>query len=75
MEQTLDLGVPGFEAMWYGTQLFWKHPKCRAWNRVEFGPDHHHLVEAEPLTISQSLLCPQGCGTHGYIRGGKWVPA
>jgi hypothetical protein len=32
-------------------------------------------VEAdEPLTISPSLLC-RACGHHGFIRGGKWVPA
>jgi hypothetical protein len=31
-------------------------------------------VEAwEPLTISPSVLC--SCGDHGYIRGGRWVPA
>lgn len=27
----------------------------------------------EPLTISPSLLC--GCGDHGFIRNGVWVPA
>lgn len=75
MEETIDLGTPGFEAMWYGTQFLWKHPKCRSWNRVEFGAGHHHLVETSPVTISPSLLCPQGCGTHGYIIEGKWVPA
>jgi hypothetical protein len=33
-----------------------------------------HLDAESPLTISPSLLCP-GCGHHGFIRGGKWVPA
>lgn len=28
----------------------------------------------EPLTLSPSLLC-RACGDHGFIRGGKWVPA
>lgn len=28
----------------------------------------------EPLTIAPSVLC-QGCGDHGWIRGGQWVPA
>lgn len=28
----------------------------------------------EPLTLSPSLLC-MACGDHGFIRGGKWVPA
>lgn len=27
----------------------------------------------EPLTISPSILC--SCGWHGFIRGGRWVPA
>ena len=27
----------------------------------------------EPLTLSPSLLCH--CGDHGFIRGGRWVPA
>jgi hypothetical protein len=32
----------------------------------------------EPLTLSPSILCAPdkgGCGLHGYIRGGLWVPA
>lgn len=32
----------------------------------------------EPLTLSPSILCTiekGGCGLHGYIRGGLWVPA
>lgn len=32
------------------------------------------LEQLEPLTISPSLLC-RHCGTHGFIRQGKWVPA
>lgn len=28
----------------------------------------------DPLTLSPSLLC-RACGHHGFIRGGKWVPA
>lgn len=28
----------------------------------------------EPLTLSPSLLC-RGCGDHGLIRSGRWVPA
>lgn len=33
------------------------------------------VVSLEPATleISPSLLCH--CGDHGYIRGGRWVPA
>lgn len=28
----------------------------------------------EPLTLSPSLRCTV-CGEHGFIRGGRWVPA
>jgi hypothetical protein len=59
--------------------LEWKHPACRAWSYLYFKPDArstgHVLVQHEPLTIQGSLLCPGGCGTHGTIENGKWVPA
>ena len=32
----------------------------------------------EPLTLSPSIRCSPdkgGCGIHGYIREGRWVPA
>lgn len=32
------------------------------------------LHSLEPLDISPSLLCLI-CGDHGFIRGGKWIPA
>jgi len=35
----------------------------------------HRLVSEDPLTIEPSILCPAGCGLHGFIRGGRWVPA
>lgn len=28
----------------------------------------------EPLTLSPSLLC-RACGHHGFIKGGRWIPA
>jgi hypothetical protein len=31
------------------------------------------LHSLDPLHIEPSLLC--GCGNHGWIRDGKWVPA
>lgn len=61
--------------MWYGTQLFWKHPGCASWSLVNFGVGGHTLVQASPLTVSPALRCPQKCGTHGSILEGKWVPA
>lgn len=36
--------------------------------------DGGHRIEcADPLTISPSILCPD-CGTHGFIRDGRWTP-
>jgi hypothetical protein len=31
------------------------------------------VEQADPLTVSPSILCV--CGDHGYIRDGAWVPA
>lgn len=31
------------------------------------------LVSLDPLTLAPSLLC-RVCGTHGFIRDGKWMP-
>lgn len=49
--------------------------KCSggAWLPVT-GPDRWELVSRDPLTLSPSILC-RGCGLHGFIREGKWVPA
>lgn len=32
------------------------------------------VASLDPLTLSPSLLC-RGCGNHGFIKNGKWVPA
>lgn len=46
---------------------------------IEEGHGHPawELVSKDPLTISPSILCvpPHGCGIHGFITDGKWVPA
>jgi hypothetical protein len=34
---------------------------------------NHTIVSREPLTITASLIC-LGCGWHGFITDGKWVP-
>lgn len=58
--------------------LIWKHTGCRCWFTLRFKPDSastgHELVKLEPLTIRGSLLCPKGCGSHGHIVDGRWVP-
>lgn len=35
----------------------------------------HRIVTLDPLTIVASILCAQGCGFHGFITNGHWVPA
>lgn len=32
------------------------------------------IVQSEPLTLTPSLQC-RACPSHGFITGGKWVPA
>lgn len=47
------------------------------WDSVMLAPKWTHgwqIVCREPLELSPSLLC-RLCGTHGFVRGGKWVPA
>ena len=44
-----------------------------AWAKEFENPVVWQVQSWEPLTISPSLLC--GCGDHGFIREGKWVPA
>lgn len=41
--------------------------------RAHFSGPYWTVESWEPLTLSPSLRCH--CGDHGYIRGGKWVPA
>jgi hypothetical protein len=37
-------------------------------------PDGWTVEQAQPLTLSPSILC-RVCNLHGFIRDGKWVPA
>lgn len=37
-------------------------------------PGHQVTREAGTVSISPSILCPD-CGTHGFVRDGRWVPA
>jgi hypothetical protein len=53
---------------------------CVGWINLDVARNHD-LPEArkwqveswDPITLSPSLLC--GCGDHGFVRSGKWVPA
>jgi hypothetical protein len=41
---------------------------------VAGGTRGHDLDQADPLTLSPSLLW-SCCNTHGWIREGRWIPA
>jgi len=66
-----------------GLGLLWHHPGCRPWAHLSFKPFQstgHVLVDGSPerperLTIRGSLLCPMGCGDHGFIELGRWRAA
>lgn len=32
----------------------------------------HDVIQVEPLTLSPSLACEDGCTSHGYIENGVW---
>ncbi len=61
--------------------ILWLHT-CRddrrtlCWIDVTSG-QRHRLTNEDPehLTVEPSVLCPVGCGDHGFIRDGKWVAA
>ena len=42
--------------------------------RLQLEDGGHRITSREPLTIEPSIHCPD-CGTHGFIRNGRWVPA
>jgi hypothetical protein len=41
---------------------------------VAAGTSAHTLVSRDPLHLEPSLLW-RCCGTHGWVRGGVWIPA
>lgn len=46
-------------------------PEIDRWRAAGVG--RHDLVKADPLHFEPSMLWPC-CGTHGWIRNGRWVP-
>lgn len=58
--------------------ILWLH-RCgdknvACWIDIASG-ERHTLVSEEPLTLEPSILCPIGCGDHGYVREGRWIAA
>lgn len=60
--------------------VYYEHPCAPGFCGYDYVPlkpsweDGWDLISEEPLTLSPSLLC-RACGHHGFIRGGKWIPA
>lgn len=82
--EPIDIGH-GVSLMWDddGRGFHWRHPGCRAWMPLRLKPDEksagHSLLsggrgDMAALTIHGSLRCPACGGSHGFIRGGRWVP-
>jgi hypothetical protein len=76
-------GVPDEER--YGATIFHTDPQgqpCAGFvtfagevqRRIEPDrPNTWNVISWEPLTIEPSVLC--SCGDHGFITGGRWIPA
>lgn len=47
-------------------------PTTQRW--LAAGTPRHDLRSREPLHLEPSLLW-ECCGTHGFVRGGAWIPA
>jgi hypothetical protein len=60
--------------LWAGREVYDKAPeKYSFW--VPTGVRAHQLVSAEPLHLEPSILWPDCCGMHGFIRDGRWIDA
>lgn len=44
-----------------------RHP-----TRLPLSPDGWTVQQADPLTVTPSILC-HSCGCHGFITNGRWV--
>lgn len=74
--QGYTLGGGNFIARLSDGDFIWKDPNCRSWNLVDvMSGNCHKLISEDPLHLEASLLCPQGCGAHGFVREGQWVEA
>ena len=66
------------DGSWCLSAINFDLPEMRKWLK----PKSLWQVQSwEPLTLSPSILCKAPladgteCGDHGFIRGGRWIPA
>lgn len=72
--------------VYFGGVYRFEH-KCKGWTEedgtvvtkvcapaLQLDNGGHRIESDDPLTVSPSILCPD-CGTHGFIRNGRWVEA
>lgn len=73
---------PSYRVLFYGGQEVRFEHRCDRGDRgvvicapaLQIENGGHRVVQRSPLTIEPSILCPD-CGTHGFVRDGKWVEA
>lgn len=81
LQAVIDLGGRHFALQINGgtdiTFVWWHDcPIDRTWSwigSIGTTTSGHTITSHDPLHVEGSLLCPAGCGDHGFIRQGKWV--
>ncbi len=79
----IDVGSGHQVQVLNGGGVLWEHDTLPGYEVPRHQVSPHNsakwaVVQREPLTLSPSLHCDPalgGCGAHGFIRDGKWVPA
>lgn len=78
----VDLGQRHYVLKFHHLSWMWWHD-CRAVEHVSWGwigdqgdgiRSGHVIESTSPLTVAGSLICLD-CRDHGFITGGRWVPA
>jgi hypothetical protein len=71
-----------YQDEWVGINEWHLTPQgdlCGGWvpfagSAIPGGGTYWDVLSLDPLTLSPSVLC-RGCGHHGFIREGRWIPA
>lgn len=68
-EENLEVGGKASNVWVY----HWHTPTNAPEGRWQLSACGLHTVDAvEPLSLSPSLACEDGCPSHGYLKEGKW---